>query len=111
MLILVVDDDHGSRKSIKRICERQGHQVISAENADEALQLLRTNRAIRIVITDNDMPNMTGIEMIRMVQPQMLNIKFILVSGKVPDNIPPGIVFFQKPHILEGIVSVLKETQ
>jgi CheY-like chemotaxis protein len=110
MLILVVDDEKGPRRLIQRICEQQGHKVVLAENGDEALQVLRTNR-VDLLITDNDMPKLKGLELIGLVQPQLPKLKIILVSGRPPANIPSGVLFIEKPFPLEIMEQALKETQ
>jgi two-component system, OmpR family, response regulator MprA len=59
--ILVVDDDAGLRKALKRVLAAHGFAVEVAENGDEALGFLRT-RSVDAVVLDVMMPGSDGIE-------------------------------------------------
>jgi two-component system, OmpR family, response regulator MprA len=59
--ILVVDDDAGLRKALKRVLVTHGFAVEVAENGDEALGFLRTRRFDAVVL-DVMMPGSDGIE-------------------------------------------------
>jgi len=110
MLILVADDEQILRDIIKKNCIRQGHQVILAKNGEEALHLLQKNN-FDMLITDNDMPKLKGLELIKIVQPQLLKLKIILISGNHVDKIPPGVIFLSKPDFIKELDKILKEAQ
>ena len=61
--ILVVDDDPDSRFLCGRLLERLGHQVTTAEEGLEAIGLLR-DRAWDVVLTDQNMPGASGIDVL-----------------------------------------------
>ena len=58
--ILAVDDMRSMRDLVKSVLEKRGHQVITKQDGVEALDYAKTN-AVDIVITDINMPNMTGL--------------------------------------------------
>jgi two-component system cell cycle sensor histidine kinase/response regulator CckA len=59
--ILVVDDEALARKYIERALTGDGFHVLTANDGEEALELLRTSRRkIALVITDLVMPGMGG---------------------------------------------------
>jgi DNA-binding NtrC family response regulator len=60
--ILVVDDEAGQRQLLRAILEKD-FQVVTAANGKEAIELL-TKKAFDLVITDQQMPEMSGIELI-----------------------------------------------
>ena len=60
--IMVVDDSISLRQTLALMLQKAGYQVIQAENGREALQQLRQNKAIRLVICDVEMPLMNGFE-------------------------------------------------
>ncbi|MCP4499405.1 MAG: sigma-54-dependent Fis family transcriptional regulator [Deltaproteobacteria bacterium] len=64
--ILVVDDEPAHRDSLRRIFERAGLQVSVAEEGEQALQILRTER-IHVVLTDLVMPRMDGMTLLKAV--------------------------------------------
>ena len=59
MRILIVDDDEVSLVMLDNALTSAGHQVQAARDGREALEMLRDGE-IRLVVSDWDMPNMTG---------------------------------------------------
>jgi class 3 adenylate cyclase len=61
--LLVVDDEEGVRRSLKRLLEKDGYSILLAENGREALEIIRNDtHGIETVICDYRMPGMDGIE-------------------------------------------------
>ena len=67
MNILIVDDDMISREILRNALEESGYTVIMAHNGAEALEIVETER-IRLVITDWEMPEMSGVELCRRIR-------------------------------------------
>jgi CheY-like chemotaxis protein len=65
-VILVVDDDHDLRESLREILEDEGFETIGASNGKEAIDLLCTpgQPPPRVILLDIMMPVMTGLEVI-----------------------------------------------
>lgn len=63
--ILVVDDSRSQREAMGRLLRAQLYQVVEACNGKEALALIGDNPDIKLVVTDYDMPEMGGLELIR----------------------------------------------
>jgi len=61
--ILVVDDEPNSLFGICQVLSDEGFQTIPANNGKEALEKLRTH-AISLIITDERMPDLTGMELL-----------------------------------------------
>jgi signal transduction histidine kinase/DNA-binding response OmpR family regulator len=59
--ILVVDDDDGTRKAIRRALENQGWQVLEAENGAKGFEVLKHDTP-RLILLDLIMPEMDGFE-------------------------------------------------
>lgn len=64
--ILLVDDDHCHRACLKEFLELQGHVCSEAGNGVEGLEILQ-KESVSIIITDNNMPQMDGLEFIEQV--------------------------------------------
>ena len=64
--ILVVDDDQAHRTCLKDFLEIRGYVCLEAENGVQALQVLET-QPVDMIITDNQMPLMDGLELIEQV--------------------------------------------
>jgi len=61
--LLVVDDEEGVRRSLKRVLERDGYDISLAEKGNEAVDIVRERRdSIETVISDYKMPGMDGLE-------------------------------------------------
>ncbi|MFZ2725605.1 MAG: diguanylate cyclase [Methylococcaceae bacterium] len=60
---LVVDDSRTARLHIKRLLAIYRFIVLEAENGEEALEILNSNKDIRLIITDFNMPVMDGFEL------------------------------------------------
>src|SRR5579863_8081128 len=80
---LVVDDSMLIRHTVCRFLEERGFEVESATNGVEALDVLR--RVLPdIVVTDMQMPRMSGSELITELKarPETVNIPIVIVAGK-----------------------------
>ncbi|HPR16701.1 MAG TPA: sigma-54 dependent transcriptional regulator [Candidatus Cloacimonadota bacterium] len=83
MRILVIDDEPMVRKSIANFLTfNMGHQVLVADNADEALLLYQKNK-FDIIISDIRMPGIDGIELIKRIKqyPEGFFTDIILITG------------------------------
>ncbi len=78
--ILVVDDELAIRDMLKRMLERQEHEVSLAEDGKQALKII-DSFSPQILITDLIMPEKEGIETILEVRKRNPQIKIIAISG------------------------------
>jgi DNA-binding response OmpR family regulator len=80
--VLVVDDDPDLRMLIDMHVARLGHEVITACNGEEALELLRKN-GIDLLVVDNIMPKLTGVEVVAALRalPRTSRLPVIMVSA------------------------------
>ena len=85
--ILVVDDEDSVRDSLATVLEREGYVVHQAPSGDEALHLLK-ERPIQLVISDHNMPGMSGVEFLKLVRERHPHILRIMLTGD-PD---PSVV-------------------
>jgi two-component system sensor histidine kinase and response regulator WspE len=81
--ILVVDDSHTVREMERRLLARAGYRVTTAQNGQEAWNLLRLND-YDLLISDVDMPQMNGIELVSRVRenPRLARMPVIILSYK-----------------------------
>lgn len=80
---LVVDDSMLIRHTVCRFLEERGFAVESASNGLEALEHLKDTRP-DIIVTDMDMPKMTGSELITALKSvaETAEIPVVIVAGK-----------------------------
>ncbi len=79
MNILLIDDMMEDWKILADILEDDGHSVVTAENGKEGVDLL-AQHDIELVVTDTDMPIMTGMEVIDYMHKHYQDIPIILMS-------------------------------
>ncbi len=61
--LVVVDDEEGVRRSLRRVLEPDGYRVILAENGEQAINIVNhEGRFIETVISDYKMPGIDGLE-------------------------------------------------
>jgi len=117
--ILVVDDSGTMRALVKRVVQMSGiavGEMYEAENGREALDVLEKNW-IDIVLSDINMPEMNGIEMLRRLKANdvesMLPVIFITTEGgekTVAEAVSLGAAgYVKKPFVPETIRAVMLE--
>jgi DNA-binding NarL/FixJ family response regulator len=67
LLILVADDNLGTRLSVSDYLEMSGYSVIAAEDGQQALSMIETHHP-HVLVTDINMPRMDGYELVRKVR-------------------------------------------
>jgi PAS domain S-box-containing protein len=79
--ILVVEDEAGVRKLVKRILEMAGYTALVAQNAGEALSAVQDHRVVHLLLTDVVMPGMSGPELAERLQALQPGMKLLFMSG------------------------------
>lgn len=78
--VLVVDDEEHVRSSLSRVLERDGYAVTTAESGEEALSLL-ADRSVQVLISDNNMPGISGLELFKKVRKEHPHVLRIMLTG------------------------------
>jgi cyclic di-GMP phosphodiesterase len=83
MKSLIADDDEISLDILRNSLERAGYEVLVAGDGQEALDVLRANDDIRLVITDWEMPRLSGLDLCRSIRRQDASgyVYVILLTG------------------------------
>ena len=79
--ILVVDDDQESRDLLSEVLEANGYTVSTVADAQAAHEVLGRDGGYRIVIADLQMPNESGLELLRKLRQQDSKHEIILMSS------------------------------
>ena len=88
MRILVVDDEVVVREVTKRALEIFGYEVVTAEDGRKALDLLNAEASdFAAVVTDYDMPNISGPDLLKQIRNQWPNLRVICITGNDPDEV------------------------
>jgi CheY-like chemotaxis protein len=85
--ILLVDDDNLLRDSLYTILESDGYEVLAASNGPDGLTIFRQSaRPIGLLVTDYNMPQMSGLELARECLRLRRELSVLYVSGARPDE-------------------------
>jgi CheY-like chemotaxis protein len=116
--IMVVDDDASVRESLAMVLQSRGYDTATAINGFDALLQLK-RRLPAIVISDLNMPQMSGFELLSVVRRRFPQISVIAMSGAYHSGeaVPGGVIadaFYPKgygtPEMLLRIVADLIQT-
>jgi len=80
--VLLVDDNLDLLELVIDTLHVLGHEVIAAENAEMALDTLRSVPDVQVLISDVMMPGMSGIELARRARQMHPGLVVLLVSGR-----------------------------
>lgn len=112
--LLVVDDDADIREFTAETLTRAGHQVDTAEDGAAgwtALQAYRYN----LLITDHNMPKVSGVELLKKLRAAHMALPAILISGAMPTeelNRKPRLqieALLLKPYTIEKLLATVAE--
>jgi two-component system response regulator MprA len=118
--ILLVEDDGIIQRLIATMLEGIGYSVVCAEDGEAGWQVLNGGESYDLVITDNNMPKLSGLDMIRRLRAVPMNLPVILISGEIPRGakdldslLTPGLAL-EKPfgmakllgHVRDCLISV-----
>jgi DNA-binding NtrC family response regulator len=78
--VLVVDDERSNVESLEKIFLREGMRVLSARDAKQALEQVRSHR-VHVVLTDLMMPGTTGLELLRAVKQVAPEVEVVLMTA------------------------------
>jgi two-component system chemotaxis response regulator CheY len=81
-----VDDDVTIRRLSKAVLIHHGFQVDAAEDGAAGLEALHAKQ-YDLLITDNNMPKITGVELVKKLRSACMTLPVILVSGLIPDEL------------------------
>ncbi|HEY4031961.1 MAG TPA: PAS domain S-box protein [Caulobacteraceae bacterium] len=88
LTILAVDDDDLVLMNTSAMLEDLGHVVLEAHSGAQALQILKREPGIDLLVTDQVMPNMTGLQLAETAHGLRPDLAVILATGYA--ELPPG---------------------
>jgi phosphoserine phosphatase RsbU/P len=93
MKILIAEDERITQRNLQRQIEKLGHEVVAVDNGAEAWVILQ-EEAISMVITDWEMPEMNGLELIKHIrksETELYTYVIILTGRSDTDDIVMGM--------------------
>jgi DNA-binding NarL/FixJ family response regulator len=115
LIILVADDNVGTRLSVSDYLELSGYSVIAAEDGQQALSMIETYHP-HVLITDINMPRMDGYELVRQVRQKppfrLLPVVFLTERSSTEERIrgyQTGCdLYLPKPFEMQELGAVIR---
>jgi CheY-like chemotaxis protein len=109
--LLIVDDEPSVRIMLSNILAELGYRVRSAEDGLSALRVIR-NEVPRLLLSDLNMPNMSGFELLSVIRRRFPAIRTIAMSGSFSGNeAPSGVAadgFYQKGSSITALLRLME---
>lgn len=110
--ILAVDDDLGILKVVKFLLEKQGHDVVAAEDGAQALEAVNDGQ-FDLLLLDLGLPEVDGLEVYKQIKenPDLSALKIIIMSGndeessKKRSELSGEQEFIQKPFQSDDLIA------
>ena len=112
--VMVVDDESTALKSLRRILEKEGHQVSTYSNPVRALELLE-REPFDVLVSDLRMPHLDGLELLDRAKQAAPGLEVIIITGyasldKAVEATKKGAYhFLAKPFTPEQVRQVVAE--
>ncbi|MDM0014946.1 PAS domain S-box protein [Variovorax sp. J22P168] len=107
--ILAVDDDPLVLTGTVSMLEDLGHTVHAASSAAEALRVLGEQPQITVVLSDQVMPAMSGLQLFERLRREWPGLRLILASGyaEIPVDLDPELAKLAKPFDMEQLARAI----
>ena len=112
LLILAVDDDALVLLNTAAMLEDLGHTVLEATSGRSALEIVRRDDTIDLVITDQAMPMMTGSDLAAAIRAEKPYLPIILATGfaELPPGADEGLPKLSKPFLQHQLADAIART-
>ena len=114
MKVLIVDDEEICVKALSHCLRLFGFELSTARDGLEALRRIDEEKP-EVVITDMNMPNMNGLELLKTIEKRFDDIPVILTTGQVLGKkemaalATTAYACFDKPFDMEEVIKVLTQ--
>ena len=113
--VLVVEDEARVRKLIVDVLSTHGYRVIEATRGEEALRLAKASGAIDLALLDVVMPEMSGPNLAKRIQPDFPGMRVLYISGYTDEAVihhgidESRVGFLQKPFLPDALLRKVRE--
>jgi two-component system, response regulator PdtaR len=108
--VLVVEDEVLERMAIADHLRQASYEVVEAGNAREALEILRHNSDVKLIVSDIGMPgSIDGLGLARLAKSEYPDIKVVLASGHLASiDWVEHDGYFRKPYDARDVIKHIK---
>ena len=111
LTVLAVDDDALVLMNTVAMLEELGHTVVEATSAAAALETLDADRQVDVVVTDQAMPRMSGLDLARAIQKKWPHIGIVVATGygELPESSDVCFIKLTKPFMERDLAQALNQ--
>jgi DNA-binding response OmpR family regulator len=109
--ILVVEDDADTRASLYQILTLEGFSVLTADNGQQALDLLDRGIRPNLIMVDLMLPRVTGFDLIAHLrtEPELRMIPTVVITALPKDEVRViADVVFHKPLAFDPVLATIR---
>ncbi len=112
--ILVIDDEKLIRWTLEQHLSREGYEILTADSAEKGLALINEEQP-DLVLLDNRLPEMTGLELLEKINPRERGLMIIMITayGMIDTAVKAmklgAYDYISKPFNLEEITFVIRK--
>ena len=112
--ILVVDNGETIRETLVKILEREGYNVLTAEDGQAAMEVLKEQK-VNVILSDVCMPRMDGNKLLKLAKSILPDVEVILMTGHGKTEMglealrAGAFDFIQKPFTKLGLNKTVKQ--
>ena len=112
LMVLIVDDDQAVLTFVDRVLSEAGYKTMTASNGPDALELARKT-PIDLLLTDVNMPRMTGDELARRLRHEEPAVKVLYLTGysdqlfKEKNTLWQDEAYLEKPCTIAGLLEAV----
>lgn len=113
--VLLIDDEPNVLSALKRALRKEEFDLVTANSGEEALEKLKSEE-IDVVVSDQDMPGMTGTRLLARVKEEHPDTVRFMLTGKATlevavDAINEGAIsrFFMKPCNIADLAASIRQ--
>lgn len=111
--LLLVEDDPLVRSSLAEALADAGYQVLEAENAEAALDLVAARDDLDVMLTDINLPGADGFALARAARRLRPRLPVVYASGRAREadrrRALPGTIFLAKPFTVANAIETLED--
>ena len=111
MRVLAVDDDPLVLLNTLAMLEELGHEPVEATSGAKALDILSQGEKIDLVVTDQAMPHMTGMQLVETLREKWPQLRVVIATGyaELPADSPASFTKLGKPFGQHDLARAIKD--
>lgn len=115
-MVLVVEDEQAVRGLVMEVLQDQGYRGLSATDGVSALEILRSEAHIDLLISDVGLPGLDGLQLVEAAIARRTDLKVLLMTGHAPESVlgaslkARGVRLMLKPFTVDVLLDGIRDS-